>query len=134
MNFFTKLTRTLWSVAEHPLHQSGKVRAAATFSVAQVAARVLPGDVCVPFPNGTQLLVSPRMKGAAHFIFPGLCEFDTMSFALHFLRPEDLFVDAGAYVGAGPVHEASLTVQDVLRWLIILAIVAGSALKFLGAF
>ena len=46
---------------------------------------------------------------------------------------EELFA-AGAYVGAGPVHEASLTVQDVLRWLIILAIVVGSAFKFLGVF
>ncbi len=46
---------------------------------------------------------------------------------------EELFA-AGAYVGAGPVHEASLTVQDVLRWLIILAIVIGSAFKFLGVF
>jgi hypothetical protein len=46
---------------------------------------------------------------------------------------EELFA-AGAYVGAGPVHEASLTVQDVLRWLFILAIVAGSAFKFLGVF
>lgn len=44
---------------------------------------------------------------------------------------EELFA-AGAYVGAGPVHEASLTVQDILRWLIILAIVIGSGLKFLG--
>jgi hypothetical protein len=44
---------------------------------------------------------------------------------------EELFA-AGAYVGAGAVHEASLTVQDVLRWLIILAILIGSGLKFLG--
>jgi hypothetical protein len=44
---------------------------------------------------------------------------------------EELFA-AGAYVGAGPVHEASLTVQDILRWLIILAIIVGSGLKFLG--
>jgi len=44
---------------------------------------------------------------------------------------EELFA-AGAYVGAGPVHEASLTVQDILRWLIILAILIGSGLKFIG--
>jgi len=44
---------------------------------------------------------------------------------------EELFA-AGAYVGAGAVHEASLTVQDILRWLIILAIVVGSGLKLLG--
>lgn len=46
---------------------------------------------------------------------------------------EELFA-AGAYVGAGAVHEASLTVQDVLRWLIILAIIIGSGLKFMGVF
>ena len=45
---------------------------------------------------------------------------------------EELFA-AGAYVGAGPVHEASLTVQDILRWLIILAIFIGAGLKFIGA-
>jgi hypothetical protein len=45
---------------------------------------------------------------------------------------EELFA-AGAYVGAGVAHEASLNVQDVLRWLIILAILVGSLLKFAGA-
>jgi len=45
---------------------------------------------------------------------------------------EELFA-AGAYVGAGASHEASLHVQDILRWLIILAIILGAALKILGA-
>jgi len=44
---------------------------------------------------------------------------------------EELFA-AGAYVGAGASHEASLLVQDILRWLIILTILGGAALKFLG--
>lgn len=44
---------------------------------------------------------------------------------------EELFA-AGAYVGAGSSHEASLQVQDVLRWVVILAILGGAALKFLG--
>jgi len=44
---------------------------------------------------------------------------------------EELFA-AGAYVGAGALHEASLQVQDIFRWLIIIAILAGSFLKFLG--
>lgn len=44
---------------------------------------------------------------------------------------EELFA-AGAYVGAGASHEASLQVQDILRWLIILALLAGAFLKFLG--
>jgi FkbM family methyltransferase len=100
MNFVVKILSTLHWVTNHPLHEQHKAKAALTFSVVQVAARMIPGDVCIPFPNGSSLLISPRMKGAAHFIFPGLCEFDTMSFVLHFLRKEELFVDAGAYVGA----------------------------------
>lgn len=44
---------------------------------------------------------------------------------------EELFA-AGAYLGAGKSHEASLQAQDVLRWLVILAILGGAVLKFLG--
>ncbi len=44
---------------------------------------------------------------------------------------EELFA-AGAYVGAGISHEASLNVQDILRWLIIVSILVGSLLKFAG--
>jgi len=43
---------------------------------------------------------------------------------------EELFA-AGAYVGAGTAHDASLQVQDVLRWLVILAILGGAVLKLL---
>lgn len=45
---------------------------------------------------------------------------------------EELFA-AGAYTGAGAAHEASLNTQDILRWLVILAIIFGSVLKFVGA-
>lgn len=44
---------------------------------------------------------------------------------------EELFA-SGAYVGAGASHEASLQVQDVLRWLIIVAILIGALLRFVG--
>jgi hypothetical protein len=44
---------------------------------------------------------------------------------------EELFA-SGAYVGAGASHEASLQAQDVLRWLVILAILAGALLKLVG--
>ena len=44
---------------------------------------------------------------------------------------EELFA-TGAYVGAGPLHSASLTTQDILRWLIIAVILAGAILKLAG--
>jgi len=100
MSFVRKLYYTLQSIADHPLNRRSKFKAVADFCLAQVASRLVAGDVCVPFPNGAALLISPKMKGAAHFISPGLCEFDEMAFVTHFLRPSDLFVDVGANVGA----------------------------------
>ena len=44
---------------------------------------------------------------------------------------EELFA-AGAYLGAGASHVASLTVQDILRWFVILALLGGAAAKLLG--
>lgn len=45
---------------------------------------------------------------------------------------EELFA-AGAYMGAGAAHDASLNAQDILRWLVILGILIGSVLKLFGA-
>lgn len=46
---------------------------------------------------------------------------------------EELFA-VGAYTDSGAEHQSSLRVQDTLRWLIILALLIASALKFLGVF
>lgn len=46
---------------------------------------------------------------------------------------EELFA-AGAYLGGEAAHTASLTVQDILRWLVILALLIGTALKLAGIY
>ena len=45
---------------------------------------------------------------------------------------EELYA-AGAYMDAGPVHAASLIVQDILRWLIIVVILVGALIQLLRA-
>jgi len=45
---------------------------------------------------------------------------------------EELYA-AGAYMDAGPVHAASLTVQDILRWMIIVVILVGALIQLLRA-
>jgi hypothetical protein len=47
------------------------------------------------------------------------------------LLGEEIF-GAGAYLGAGPAHSASLHMQDVLRWLLVAIIIVGAILKLLG--
>jgi hypothetical protein len=44
---------------------------------------------------------------------------------------EELYA-VGAYVQAGAVHNASLRVQDLLRWVFIVAVVVGALLKLVG--
>lgn len=39
----------------------------------------------------------------------------------------------GAYLGAGPIHTASLYAQDILRWILIALIILGAILRLLGA-
>ncbi|MBN1890593.1 MAG: hypothetical protein JW850_21545 [Thermoflexales bacterium] len=45
----------------------------------------------------------------------------------HLLVGEEMFV-SGAYIGANPGHVASLVVQDLFRWLLVLAILFGAPL------
>jgi hypothetical protein len=44
---------------------------------------------------------------------------------------EELYA-SGAYVDAGPVHNSSLLAQDILRWLIIIAMIIGALVKLAG--
>jgi len=44
---------------------------------------------------------------------------------------EELYA-SGAYLGAGAWHSASLTIQDILRWLIMVALLFGAFAKFAG--
>lgn len=44
---------------------------------------------------------------------------------------EELYA-GGAYLNAGPLHTASLQAQDVMRWLIVAALLGGTILKTMG--
>jgi hypothetical protein len=44
---------------------------------------------------------------------------------------EELFA-TGAYLGAGASHAASLTLQDIFRWVIILILIGGAFARFAG--
>lgn len=51
--------------------------------------------------------------------------------ALEPLVGEEIYA-GGAYLGAGPAHSASLQVEDIFRWLIILAILLGAVARMVG--
>jgi FkbM family methyltransferase len=108
MNAIVKIVKALQFAASHPQNRDRKFRAVMEYGFIQAAARVVPGNICLEFPNRTRLMVSPHMKGAAHFITPRLCEFDEMAFVMHFLRAGEMFADVGANVGAFTVLAAGV--------------------------
>jgi hypothetical protein len=44
---------------------------------------------------------------------------------------EELYA-AGAYLNAGTAHSASLRMQDIVRWLLVVIILFGALLKLIG--
>jgi len=95
-----RLLNTLTFLARHPLTKDRKLSAFARFIAWQLRARLVPGPVAVNFVNNSQLLVERGMTGATGNVYAGLHEFEEMSFVLHCLRPQELFVDVGANIGS----------------------------------
>jgi len=68
----------------------------------------------VPFVNDAVLMVEPGMTGATGNVYLGLAEFDDMGFLLHFLKPEDLFVDIGANIGSFTILASKVTKSNTI--------------------
>lgn len=82
------------------MNRARKIRAIIDFLKWQVGSRLVPGAIVYDWINGSKFLVRVGETGLTGNIYTGLHEFSDMSFLLHYLRPEDLFVDVGANVGS----------------------------------
>jgi FkbM family methyltransferase len=56
------------------------------------------------------------MKGATGNLYVGLQEFQDMAFLMHFLRPDDLFIDIGANVGSYTILAAAVSGSSVVAF------------------
>src|SRR5262249_44533283 len=83
-------------------------------------------EIEVSWIEGAKLVACSGMTGATGNIYCGLHEFADMSFLLHLLRPDDLFVDIGANIGSYTVLSSalcrarSIAVEpdpNTIRWL-----------------
>ncbi len=92
--------KALKSVWGHPLCISRHRDMLFRFVKWHIAGRLAPGDVAVEWVNGTKFLARPWHFGFSANVYCGLLEFNDMSFLLHALRTDDLFVDVGANRGS----------------------------------
>src|ERR1051326_6599252 len=86
-------------LARHPLTRKHRMPAFARYVRWQIQSR-LRDEIVYDWIEGTRLAVRRGMTGATGNIYAGLHEFHDMAFALHFLRPEDVFADVGANIGS----------------------------------
>jgi FkbM family methyltransferase len=100
IGLLTALTRFLAATRSHDLARSHQAVALARFATLQVRTRLHGRPLLVPFVGGTRIFVGAGYRGANGNYYWGLHEFADMAFVLHYLRPNDLFVDVGANVGS----------------------------------
>ena len=91
---------TVRFIIDHPLSRGRKLSNLSRFARCQIGSRLSRRPLAVQFANSAQMFASRGMTGATGNIYVGLHEFVDMSFVLHFLRPNDLFVDIGANIGS----------------------------------
>jgi FkbM family methyltransferase len=101
------LVSTLRFILRHPLNRQTPIKAVGRFIRWQVASSFAGAPIAMPFVNATRLLVSRGMTGATGNVYAGLHEYPDMAFVGHYLRPDDLFIDVGANVGAYSILAAS---------------------------
>ncbi|MCC8934869.1 FkbM family methyltransferase [Rhizobium sp. 'Codium 1'] len=94
------LLTTIKFILDHPLNREHKLRSILRFAKWQIGSRLVPGAIVYEWVNQSKFLVETGETGLTGNVYTGLHEFADMGFLLHYLRPEDLFVDVGANVGS----------------------------------
>jgi FkbM family methyltransferase len=94
------LLSTIRFIIDHPLNRSRKLSSIIRFAKWQIGSRLVAETIVYEWVNGSKFFVRTGETGLTGNIYTGLHEFEDMSFLLHFLRSEDIFVDVGANVGS----------------------------------
>ena len=106
-------------LTSHQLNRENKVAAVWRFLKWQIRLRITANPLVHSFTEKSKLIINKGMPAATGNLYCGLHEYYDMSFLLHFLRPEDLFVDIGANIGSytvlasAHIGAASVSVEPV---------------------
>lgn len=105
----------------HPFNKGHKIEALRRFVNWQIMVRLNGWKFIYPLTKNTVIIAEKGMTGVTGSIYSGLLEFEDMMFVLHFLRPEDLFVDVGSNIGiysilaSGEIRSRTIAIEPVKR-------------------
>ena len=91
--------KTIKTILNHPLNKNRKLSALFTFLKRGIIIRLHKYPIVYPFIENTFLVVDKGMSSAELQIYTNLYDTNEMMFMMHYLRPEDTFVDVGANIG-----------------------------------
>jgi FkbM family methyltransferase len=94
-----RLPKQLGTIWRHPLNRGHEITAIRRWAQWQLASRLAPGPILIPFVENTRLVAHPGETGITGNIYYGLAEYEDMAFTLHLLRSGDQFTDVGANAG-----------------------------------
>jgi FkbM family methyltransferase len=101
--------KTIKTVLNHPLNKKRKLKALLTLFKRGIVIRLHKYPMIYPFVENVSLVVDPGMSSAELQIYTGLYDTNEMLFVMHYLRPEDTFVDVGANIGVYSVLASGIT-------------------------
>lgn len=108
--------KTIKTILSHPLNQNKKISALLTFFTRGVVIRLHRHPIVYPFVENTSLVVEKGMSSAELQVYTGLYDLYEMFFLMHYLRPEDTFVDVGANVGVYTVLAAGVAGSQAIAF------------------
>ena len=99
-----KLLKFVW---KHPSNRNFKISAILRVLRWQIASRLMPSLIALPYYNKTYLFGKKGMTSASNAWYCGLYEYEEMNFLFDHLDHNDLFLDVGANIGAYTILAAS---------------------------
>lgn len=106
--------RGLAYIWRHPLASRNRPAATLRYLRWQLASRLRPEPIVMPWLQGARLVVRRGLAGATGNLYCGLHEWPDMPLVLHLLRPGDLFLDLGSNVGSYTVLAGAVAGADVI--------------------
>lgn len=94
-------------IYNHPFNAENKMGGILNFFKWQINCLLNPFPILYTYTENSRFIIKKGLAGATGNLYCGLMEYEDMAFLLHLLRPNDLFIDIGANVGAYTILASS---------------------------
>jgi len=94
-----KLFHVLKFIYTHPFNSNNKIGGILRFFKWQIGCLLNQYPIIYPYTGNSKIIIWKGLAGATGNLYCGLMEYDEMAFLLHFLRPDDLFIDSVRMLG-----------------------------------